>query len=1120
MRKISFIILIALLNTVMWSQTQSERIGPGGVFEDLRVWLKVDDEGDIVLEKGKNVDVWKDNSGNFNNFSFKDLSSSKKDGSPTIVYHERSMNFNNTVHFGDRQFLAIDGNYAPNKANHDPRPMTENSPLGVTTFVIYYAEDNKSDKRLYTHGFGGTDPTNDSGTRYPAMGFAPEEGVGRLRNDGATSIGNNHIQDGNIVGFNLGATAMQMIKVRNERTDFASNDKNRFATITHDFGGWQDVITTNKGKDFAEGFKLAQGATIGGASRTKAQFLGNISEVIFFEKELDKYQQEKVQSYLAVKYGITMDVDRNDPYLNYDYVLSDETKVWPGNYNEYLQDVVNWKYHNNVAGLVRDDASESRIYKTRSTGLGSILTLYTQGTELYSNISKEFDQDLSAVFFGDNGKSVSQATYVEDKQGMCLDYDFGIDRIWLIDKTNIDQITLNVNAGGADFAFNGDGYQVYLLLSNDEQRALSGQWDRAIVGNYIGGKDGEHTFELPLQDKYTYISFGAVEVQGKCETCEFDKVKQISFLETDWQKGNLQHFYNLGDNFTVDVKVIDENTTMQNNPTVIKKGYPKASGKTSLEILRKAKLKNDTESVTTLLELSSSALLEFDIYNVDKKGKHYDEVEVYGLCGTTVIKPVLSYSTSQDKSSYEIVNQASSVKAVANEKSSSYTGVAGTVHVEFERAVSKVYVKYTVRRESSSSAKTKIGIGSLSFRCPSSIPVSNEDGLYFSLQADQQVSMCEDVVYTYRITNNNCETKVVPFENILPEGLLWKKDGLSIDNVFIEGAFVNAYQDSKELKIDRLKIPGGKTLTFRARAYFSKQAQVQDYENKASFTYKRRLAKQDLNDPDMYEDVTLESCDFLSSDQCNPTITTALAATQFEPILVDLQLLDKKCFTEDSQYTFLATYNNGNTYDLAQTNIDIYFNEEFQVIKDSLKSTSIDFSKSEIEVEEGSLSIEDFLLPVGESTITFVLKAPKKIDLQVDSLTQKVLDLNVFIELSSDNQDVCLNSAVYDSFTELNVEYCSVCYMPGVIDQNFVSPTDYVNISTLDTHISNDQRNANAFLVLDSFSKGFVPTRLHTLEITKIESPVEGMIVFDVDQNCLKLFNGLQWGCIIQSCVE
>lgn len=53
----------------------------------------------------------------------------------------------------------------------------------------------------------------------------------------------------------------------------------------------------------------------------------------------------------------------------------------------------------------------------------------------------------------------------------------------------------------------------------------------------------------------------------------------------------------------------------------------------------------------------------------------------------------------------------------------------------------------------------------------------------------------------------------------------------------------------------------------------------------------------------------------------------------------------------------------------------------------------------------------------------------------------------------------------------------------------------------------------SAHTVLESNTKGFVITRVQTSELSGITKPVEGMMVYDKDEKCLKIYDGTQWSC-------
>lgn len=53
----------------------------------------------------------------------------------------------------------------------------------------------------------------------------------------------------------------------------------------------------------------------------------------------------------------------------------------------------------------------------------------------------------------------------------------------------------------------------------------------------------------------------------------------------------------------------------------------------------------------------------------------------------------------------------------------------------------------------------------------------------------------------------------------------------------------------------------------------------------------------------------------------------------------------------------------------------------------------------------------------------------------------------------------------------------------------------------------------SGFIALESNTKGFVPTRMSTAQINAITAPVDGMMVYDTNDNCLKIYTSGSWKC-------
>ncbi len=63
----------------------------------------------------------------------------------------------------------------------------------------------------------------------------------------------------------------------------------------------------------------------------------------------------------------------------------------------------------------------------------------------------------------------------------------------------------------------------------------------------------------------------------------------------------------------------------------------------------------------------------------------------------------------------------------------------------------------------------------------------------------------------------------------------------------------------------------------------------------------------------------------------------------------------------------------------------------------------------------------------------------------------------------------------------------------------------------------------NGFLAMESKSKGFVITRVQHVSQTPqpgdaIADPKEGMLLYDIQDKCVKLYNGTEWKCVQKSC--
>jgi hypothetical protein len=96
---------------------------------------------------------------------------------------------------------------------------------------------------------------------------------------------------------------------------------------------------------------------------------GDLAEMIIINETPTSLKQQQIESYLAIKYGITLDNTDNDAdIVEGDYILSDQsTKIW--NYATCAT------YSNDIAGIGRDDGMALGQYQSKSINTDAIITI-------------------------------------------------------------------------------------------------------------------------------------------------------------------------------------------------------------------------------------------------------------------------------------------------------------------------------------------------------------------------------------------------------------------------------------------------------------------------------------------------------------------------------------------------------------------------------------------------------------------------------------------------------------------------------------------------------------------------------------------------------------------------
>lgn len=331
---------------------------PGGVSDGLVLWLK---SGNGIVNSGTNVTGWNDQSGGGRN-----LTTTTAAYQPQLVSPSAIFNFNPSLNFnGD--FLRYTGSVLPRNS-------------GASIFTILNQTTQSGYNTVWD--FFSNDPTlNTYGNQWIIYHGGRSTAHSIRPVNGKTMLVSAHWQ------HNISASTLLEIDGKAEPVARA--------------------ITTN-----GNNYYLGAGNT-GGAEPWR----GNISENIVYSSPLSGIDLAKVNSYLAIKYGITLDGDPGGSAINYNYLSADATIIWNG--------ILNSIYHHNITGIGRDDASQLLQLKSKSINREGLLTIEAEA----------FSSNGSFFLMGDNAASISLTnTYSPNSFTPVLPY-FRTGKVWKVQET-------------------------------------------------------------------------------------------------------------------------------------------------------------------------------------------------------------------------------------------------------------------------------------------------------------------------------------------------------------------------------------------------------------------------------------------------------------------------------------------------------------------------------------------------------------------------------------------------------------------------------------------------------------------------------------------------------------
>lgn len=294
---------------------------PGGALGDLKIWFDgkdldadgVDEGGAESGQSGNTVSAW---SNKMNGESLDAITSNEP------VFQTDAMNFNPSLEFetsgGAFDYLRADGGEFPTD--------------DFTAFFVLNTSSQSSEQTIFTVSSGSD------------IQFS-------LSNPAALEIYSKGITQSTNVNLAEGSPAILSL----ERTASSGNvDVYLNGTLIQSYllgsGSLESLDPA-----FAIGPELA-------ALTSANAFEGEISELIVFDEKLDISERIKLESYLALKYGISKSYDQP-------YTTSNGVEVW-----RHDEDVF---YPYGIAGIGRDDSGGIYQPKSKNTGANAILEIAT-----------------------------------------------------------------------------------------------------------------------------------------------------------------------------------------------------------------------------------------------------------------------------------------------------------------------------------------------------------------------------------------------------------------------------------------------------------------------------------------------------------------------------------------------------------------------------------------------------------------------------------------------------------------------------------------------------------------------------------------------------------------------
>ncbi|MFC4723220.1 LamG-like jellyroll fold domain-containing protein [Geojedonia litorea] len=456
--------------------------GPGGITADFRLWLK--STRGVIKDGSSKVSQWKDIGTNG-----KHAEQPVSVNQPTYIDNAASnINFNPVIKFENdgsslEQFLYNDDNgfYSQDMFIVMIPDATMTSSSSRNTIFAGVSSSSVGD--LTGVGFG------DYSTRFTNETLSYNQNTTGSFNGAAET--------------NTSYSNAGIINVRNNSVSSPTGQDILFNASVLSTSSINDVSFANVGFTDTEAPYTVFGTEywIGKNFDIQGSLNGRVAEVFTFAERVPDAGRQKIESYLAIKYGITLGASTE---AQKDYVNSFGSKVW--------DIAANSGYNYHVAGIGRDSISDLNQKQSKTLNLTNEVTIGLDGIFTTNNANiNEFKEDGDFLVWGSNNGSFSgtSSNTVTIASGITTSLT-RIDRKWKIvesvEAVNGDVENVYVSIPTAAFSsFSKLATEEYVLIVADNANFGNGDIIDVIPLKSDGGSNLQTWYDF---DGTKFFTFG------------------------------------------------------------------------------------------------------------------------------------------------------------------------------------------------------------------------------------------------------------------------------------------------------------------------------------------------------------------------------------------------------------------------------------------------------------------------------------------------------------------------------------------------------------------------------------------------------------------------------------